>query len=46
MKGLFIGIGTVSIIVGILVLVLPGLLQWLVGIGFIIIGVLAFFRRS
>ena len=46
MKGLFIGIGAVSIIVGILVLVLPGLLQWLVGIGLIIIGVLALFRRS
>ena len=46
MNGLFIGIGIVSIIVGILVLVLPGLLQWLVGIGLIIIGVLALFRRS
>ena len=46
MKDFVIGIGIVSIIVGILVLVLPGLLQWLVGIGLIIIGVLALFRRS
>ena len=45
MKDFVIVIGIVSIIVGILVLVLPGLLQWLVGIGLIIIGVLALFRR-
>ena len=46
MKDFVIAIGIVSIIVGILVLILPGLLQWLVGIGLIIIGVLALFRRS
>ena len=37
--GLMIGI--VTIIVGILVLVFPDLLRWIVGIGIIIVGVLA-----
>ncbi len=38
-KGLWIGI--IAIIIGILVLALPGLLQWIVGIGLIVVGVLA-----
>jgi hypothetical protein len=37
--------GMVAIIVGILVLALPGLLQWIVGIGLIVVGVLALLRR-
>ena len=42
-KGLWIGI--IIIIFGILVLVLPGLLRWIVGIALIVIGVLAALRR-
>jgi len=38
-KGLWMGI--IAIIIGILVLALPGLLQWIVGIGLIVVGVLA-----
>ena len=38
-QGLWMGI--IVIIIGILVLALPGLLQWIVGIGLIVIGVLA-----
>lgn len=37
--GLWMGI--IAIIIGILVLALPGLLQWIVGIGLIVVGVLA-----
>ncbi len=37
--------GIVAIIIGILVLALPGLLQWIVGIGLIVVGVLAILRR-
>ena len=42
-SGLWTGI--IAIIIGILVLALPGLLQWIVGIGLIVIGVLAILRR-
>ena len=38
-KGLWMGI--IAIIIGVLVLALPGLIQWIVGIGLIVIGVLA-----
>lgn len=38
-EGLWMGI--IAIIIGILVLALPGLLQWIVGIGLIVVGVLA-----
>jgi len=38
-KGLWMGM--IAIIIGILVLALPGLLQWIVGIGLIVVGVLA-----
>jgi len=34
-------IGVITIIVGILVLAFPDLLRWIVGIGIIIVGVLA-----
>ncbi|MEA3442020.1 MAG: DUF3096 domain-containing protein [Chloroflexota bacterium] len=42
-EGLWVGI--IIIIFGILVLVLPGLLRWIVGIALIVIGVLATLRR-
>jgi len=42
-RGLWMGI--VVIIIGVLVLALPGLLHWIVGIGLIIVGVLALLRR-
>jgi len=42
-SGLWMGI--IAIIVGILVLALPGLLQWIIGIGLIVVGVLALLRR-
>jgi hypothetical protein len=41
--GLWMGI--VAIIIGILVLALPGLLRWIVGIGLIVVGILAILRR-
>jgi hypothetical protein len=37
--------GVVAIILGILVLVLPELIRWFVGVGLIVIGVLALARR-
>jgi membrane protein implicated in regulation of membrane protease activity len=43
MTGLWMGI--IAIIIGILVLALPGLLRWIVGIGLIVVGVLALLRR-
>jgi uncharacterized membrane protein HdeD (DUF308 family) len=42
-SGLWMGI--VTIIVGILVLALPGLLRWIVGVGLIVMGVLAIVRK-
>jgi len=42
-EGLWVGI--IIIIFGILVLALPGLLRWIVGIALIVIGVLAALRR-
>ncbi len=38
-------LGVVAIIFGILILALPELLRWLVGIGLIVIGILAILRR-
>ena len=38
-EGLWMGI--IAIVIGVLVLALPGLIQWTVGIGLIVIGVLA-----
>jgi len=37
--------GVVAIILGILVLVLPDLIRWFVGVGLIVLGVLALARR-
>jgi len=42
-SGLWMGI--IAIIIGVLVLALPSLLQWIVGIGLIVMGVLAILRR-
>jgi uncharacterized membrane protein HdeD (DUF308 family) len=42
-SGLWMGI--IAIIIGILVLAFPDLLRWVVGIGLIVIGVLAILRR-
>jgi len=39
-------IGFVWIVAGILVLVLPHLINWLIGIGVIVIGVLHFIQKS
>jgi uncharacterized membrane protein HdeD (DUF308 family) len=38
-------VGIVAIVVGILVLVFPSLLQWIVGIGLIVVGILAILRK-
>ena len=42
-SGLWLGV--IAIIFGILILALPHLLVWLVGIGLIVIGILAILRR-
>ncbi len=39
-------IGAIWIVAGILVLVLPHLINWLIGIAVIVIGVLYFIRKS
>jgi uncharacterized membrane protein HdeD (DUF308 family) len=41
--GLWMGI--VAIIIGILILAAPSALQWILGIGFIVVGILAIMRR-
>jgi len=38
-------VGIVAIVVGILVLVFPALLEWIVGIGLIVVGILAILRK-
>jgi len=42
-RGLWTGI--IVIVLGILVLASPDLLRWIVGIGLIVVGILAIFRR-
>ena len=37
--------GTVTIIIGILILVAPGAMQWILGIGLIVMGLLAILRK-
>jgi hypothetical protein len=37
--------GIVAIVVGILVLTVPDLLRWILGIGLIVVGLLAILRR-
>ncbi len=40
-----IGMAIIAIVLGVLVLVLPDLIRWFVGIGLIVIGVMALARR-
>ena len=37
--------GTVAIVIGILILVAPGVMQWILGIGLIVMGLLAILRK-
>ncbi|MGA9347687.1 MAG: DUF3096 domain-containing protein [Anaerolineae bacterium] len=41
--GLWMGI--IAIIIGILILAIPHLLQWILGIGLTVVGILAILRR-
>jgi hypothetical protein len=41
--GLWMGI--IAIIIGVLILAVPDLLRWVLGIGFIVVGLLAVLRR-
>ena len=43
MTGLWMGI--IAIIIGILILAVPDLLRWVLGIGFIVVGLLAVMRK-
>jgi hypothetical protein len=45
MKVRGLAMGVVAIVVGILVLVFPDLLRWILGIGLIVVGLLAILRR-
>ena len=40
-----VGMGVVMIILGILVLFMPDLIRWFVGIGLIVLGIMALARR-
>ena len=37
--------GTIAIVIGILILAVPDLLRWIMGIGFIVVGILAILRK-
>jgi hypothetical protein len=37
--------GVVAIVIGILILAVPDLLRWILGIGFIVVGLLAILRK-
>jgi hypothetical protein len=37
--------GVIAIIIGILILAVPDLLRWVLGIGFILVGLLAIMRK-
>jgi len=41
--GLMMGI--IAIVIGILILAVPDLLKWILGIGFIVVGLLAILRK-
>jgi hypothetical protein len=41
--GLWMGI--IAIVIGILILAVPDLLRWVLGIGFIVVGLLAILRK-
>lgn len=40
-----LGMGIIAIIIGILILAVPDLLRWVLGIGFLVVGLLAVLRR-
>jgi hypothetical protein len=42
-RGFWMGI--IAIVVGILILAAPGVMQWILGIGFIVVGILAVLRK-
>jgi len=37
--------GVIAIVIGILILAVPDLLRWVLGIGFIVVGLLAILRK-
>jgi len=37
--------GVIAIVIGILILAVPDLLRWILGIGFIVVGLLAIMRK-
>ncbi|MGD2065460.1 MAG: DUF3096 domain-containing protein [Dehalococcoidia bacterium] len=37
--------GVIAIVIGILILAVPDLLRWVLGIGFIVVGLLAIMRK-
>ncbi len=41
--GLMMGI--IAIVIGILILAVPDLIRWILGIGFIVVGILAILRK-
>jgi hypothetical protein len=41
-----VSIGIIAVVLGILVLALPDLLRWIVGIGLIVLGIVALLRRE
>ena len=40
-----LAMGIIAIVIGILILAVPDLLRWILGIGFIVVGLLAILRR-
>jgi len=40
-----LSMGVIAIVIGILILAVPDLLRWILGIGFIVVGILAILRR-
>ena len=37
--------GLIAVVIGILILAVPDLLRWILGIGFIVVGILAILRK-
>ena len=40
-----LSMGVIAIVIGILILAVPDLLRWVLGIGFIVVGLLAILRK-
>ena len=40
-----VGMGIIMIVLGVLVVVLPDLIRWIVGIGLIVLGIMALARK-